>query len=81
MPLFDCKCGQCGEVWEERKAFTDPAGECPKCGSYDTRTLLGGSKVLQKAKDPYEYLNGPIPSSKPIKSFANDRRRGGKNTV
>lgn len=79
-PLFDCKCGQCGEVWEERKPYSEPAGECPKCGSYDTRTLLGSS-VLRKAKDPYDYLDGRIPDSKPIKSFANDRRRGGKDTT
>ena len=82
MPLFDCKCGACGHIWEEMKSYNTPACCCPECGSADTKTLMPLMKHHNlNTKDPYDYLNGPIPDPKPIKSFANDRREGGKDTT
>ena len=79
MPVFDCKCDKCGYIWEEVKSFSTPACCCPECGSADTKTLMTLMKH-HRAKDPYDYLNH-TPDARPIKSFANDKRKGGKNTV
>jgi putative FmdB family regulatory protein len=81
MPIFDCKCEKCATVWEVSKPYDEEAPECPSCGSNFTKTLMPLFQNKLKARDPYDYLNGPIPDSKPIKSFANDRRKGGRNTV
>ena len=81
MPLFDVKCDKCGHIWEEMKRYDEESQECSECGSNFTRTLPPLFQTKLRAKDPYEYLDGPIPDSKPIKSYANDRRRGGKDTT
>jgi hypothetical protein len=44
--------------------------------------LMPGVKgILGFEKKPYDLLDGPIPGAKRIKSFANDRRKGGKDTT
>jgi hypothetical protein len=60
--------------WEESVA-------CPECGQATT-TLMPQMKH-HKAKDPFDMINGHagIPDSKKIKSYANDRRKGGKDTT
>ncbi len=78
-PLFDIRCKICDHTTEVRKTFEEPF-ECPRCGG-ETRTLLTAFKKLEKAKDPYDYIDGYHPDPKPVKSFANDRRRGGKDTT
>ena len=78
-PVFDIRCDRCDNIWEEVKKYEDPAPECPKCGSYFTRTLLG-TIFVPRAKDPYDYLDGYRPSTKPIKSYASDKRQKGKDT-
>lgn len=77
MPLFDVKCDNCGKQWEQMKKWEDLA-QCPECGSINTTTLMPLMKH-KRAKTPDEMM-GRIPDSKPVKSFANDRRRGGKDT-
>lgn len=75
MPKFDVKCKKCKHQAEVFKAYHDPA-ECPECGG-ELLTLMPGAGVLVR-KQPYDYLDGPVPDSKKIKSFAHDRRKGGR---
>ncbi len=84
MPVFDVRCldPQCGEVTEVFKAFRD-AYPCPVCKHPHTKTLMPLMRDQHKAKDPFDLV-GPgarIPDSRPIKSFANDKRKGGKDTT
>jgi len=83
MPVYDAKCNKCEHVYEYRGPSHQAPGTCTACGSDDTRIvwLSGSFPNTDTAKDPYDYLHGRIPDSKPIKSFANDRRRGGKDTT
>jgi hypothetical protein len=80
MPKFDVRCLVCKEEWEAYKVYLDPT-QCPQCGSDMTQTLMPKMKH-NKGKDPYDMItaNTHIPDSKPVKSFANDRRKGGKDT-
>ena len=80
MPIFDIKCDKCGHIWESIQKYKDPPPDCSECGSSFTKVILSGFKNY-KAKDPYDALHRPIPSSKPIKSFATDHRKGGKDTT
>lgn len=82
MPTFDQKCDLCGHRWEVYKAWEDLV-DCPECGSHDTDTLMPRVQGLDKAKDPFDLvgMGQKIPDSKKTKSFANDRRRGGKDTT
>lgn len=80
MPKFDLRCKTCHHEWEAFKAYADPA-VCPECKSETTLTLMPLMRPLEKAKDPYDYLHGAIPSPKKVKSFAHDRRKGGKDTT
>ena len=77
--FWDVRCERCDHVWEEHKEFSDPDPECPQCGSNFTHTMRSLGQLFVKAKDPYDYINGRIPDAKPIKSFAKDYRRGGKD--
>lgn len=83
MPLYDARCNDCGETYEWSGPSYLAPGKCTHCGSDDTRIvwLPGGTPSIDRAKDPYDLLDGRIPDSKPIKSFANDRRKGGKDTT
>jgi len=75
MPKFDVRCKICGHTAVVKKGYHDPH-ECSTCGE-PTITLMPGAGVLVR-KQPYDYLEGPIPDAKKIKSFAHDRRKGGK---
>lgn len=79
MPIFDIKCLKCNQVTEVFKRY-EADYPCPECKG-ETVTLPPAVKGIGRAKKPYDYLNGPIPDSKKIKSFANDRRKGGKDTT
>ena len=80
MNLYDARCTSCDHVFEERRGASDPVRSCPLCGAKSV-TIWRSVPLLDRAKDPYDYLDGPIPSPKPIKSFANDRRNKGKDTT
>lgn len=86
MPKYDIQCEKCDHVFEvtipasEASGYTPP---CPKCESNFTKIVwLAMPRSGNLAKDPYDYLHGYRPDrSAPIKSFANDKRKGGKDTT
>lgn len=80
-PLHDWRCGRCDSTFEERGG-QDYHPQCPRCGSGDTTLVfLASPRIKGPDKDPYDALDRVIPDSRPIKSFANDKRRGGKDTT
>ena len=79
MPLYDGSCDDCGTEFEERRPADAEVGPCPKCNSTNTRCVWLTVPRYERVKDPYDKLHGVIPDSKPIKSYGNDRRRGGKD--
>ena len=84
MPLYDFRCEKCASTFEERMPYEQLKShppECPECGSNFTKQVWLTAPRSDRAKDPYDYLDGPIPSPKKVKSFANDRRKGGKDTT
>ena len=81
MPTYDARCKNCMNEFEEFRHWSAPVGPCPECKSESTFTVWKSVSILDKAKDPYDHINGPIPSPKKVKSFANDRRKGGKDTT
>jgi putative FmdB family regulatory protein len=81
MPLYDARCNSCGKEYSEIRKSSEPVTTCPLCGA-DGRTIWKTVPILDKAKDPYDLISsGTVPDSKPIKSFAKDHRKGGKNTI
>ena len=77
MPKFDVKCNVCDLVIEVTKDFHATLA-CEVCGN-EMLTLMPGVKGIHGfGKQPYDYLDGPVPEPKKIKSFANDRRKGGR---
>ncbi len=80
MSKFDTRCEVCDHTFEHTRPWDQPVPPCPECGG-QSHVIWKSINLLDKAKDPYDLLDGPIPSSKPIKSFAHDRRKGGKDTV
>ena len=82
MPLYDFKCRDCNHIWEVRQSSEAEPPPCPECTKRNVHIYWGrGFPSIDKAKDPYDYLDGRIPDPKPIKSFANDHRKGGKDTT
>lgn len=81
MATYDARCDSCGFKYEEIRKPNDPVSTCPMCNS-SGHTIWTTVPILDKAKDPYDLISsGTIPDSKPIKSFAKDHRKGGKDTV
>ena len=81
MPLFDVRCMDCQHEWEVSKAY-DEAAICPECRSTITRTLLGATKVnLNRLPMDDIHKSMSLPGAKKIRSFANDKRKGGKDTT
>ena len=83
MSVYDARCKQCDATYEYRGPSYQAPGSCPECGSDDTKIiwLPGSFPNTDRAGDPYDMLDGHIPDPKPIKSFANDKRKGGKDTT
>lgn len=80
MPKFDVRCNEegCGITFEKNAPYKEEV-QCPECYSSNTTTLMPGVKGIHGfGKQPYDYLDGPVPEPKKIKSFAHDRRKGGK---
>lgn len=40
MPLYDYRCTQCGEPFQARHSFNDPAPACPNCGEPHVQRLI-----------------------------------------
>ena len=40
MPIYEYKCGQCGQEFEELVFSEDETPACPKCGSAETNKLM-----------------------------------------
>ena len=78
MPIFDIRCQECLHQAEVFKAFDTPA-ECSQCGGKTITLMPSVSGIHGFGKQPYDYLDDPVPDAKPIKSFAHDRRKGGKD--
>lgn len=49
MPLYDYKCRECSEIWNETHSFKDDAKSlgihCPKCDSENVFKYLGAKPV------------------------------------
>lgn len=81
MAFYDARCNTCEHLFEERRNSGEPVSHCPLCGN-ESRTVWTSVPILDKAKDPFDLITcGTVPSSKKTKSFANDKRRGGKDTT
>ena len=82
MPRFDLRCLVCQHTWVASKAF-DAVDQCPECQSMDTKTLMPRVQGIDRAKDPFDLvgMGQKVASPKKIKSFGNDKRKGGKDTT
>lgn len=81
MPVFDVRCEKCDVVVEVSKAY-DEEHLCTVC-STPTKTLMPRMKgpSWRVEQDPFDAVDKgmQLPDGKKIKSFANDRRKGGKD--
>ncbi len=82
MPKFDVRCNQCNHMWEAFKAFGVVVA-CPQCQSGDTKTLMPRVQGIERAKQPFDLvgMGQKVPDPRKIKSFGNDKRKGGKDTT
>lgn len=50
MPLYDYRCRECANIWEETHSMTEDASSlelaCPECGSHDIHRYLGYTKRI-----------------------------------
>ena len=68
MPYFDIACEACGNVFEEKlKNAKEPTSCCPKCGSAFTKQVWLSFPSIDRAKDPFDYLDGRIPDPRKTK--------------
>ena len=65
MPKYDARCFDCGNTYEEIRKALDSVSPCPECGGKG-RTVWLSTPTVDRAKDPYDYLDGRIPSAKRI---------------
>ena len=77
--IYDARCKECDHLWEYLGKAGEGSPPCELCGTTETIRVWTSVPILDKAKDPYDLLNGTIPDSKPIRSFAKDHRKGGKD--
>lgn len=80
MPIYDIKCLKCDEVAEILQRYAEEP-VCPSCGGEAVRLPCAPKGIHGLEYRPYDALDRVIPDSKKIKSFANDRRKGGKDTT
>lgn len=70
MPLYDYKCGQCGEFELEQSMLDKPLTTCPKCGQ-PIRRLFSASGIMFKGSGFYVTDNAKkstLPSPAPAKT-------------
>ena len=79
MPIYDVKCNKCNLVYEVLEKYDSPPRKCKGCGTAFVLRLPSFPNFARQ-HDPYDALDRSIPG-KPIKSFGNDRRKGGKDTT
>jgi putative FmdB family regulatory protein len=58
MPIYDYKCDNCSNEWEEEKSILDPVTkQCPKCLEQTAKRLISNTSFQLKgscwAKDSY----------------------------
>ena len=59
MGKWDARCKKCGTLYEYVGKSEQAPGECPECDSDDTMIVwVSGFPAIDKAKDPYDYLDG-----------------------
>lgn len=60
MPVYNGRCNVCGHTYEWRGPSHQAPGTCTACDSDDTRIvwLAGATPSIDRAKDPYDYLDG-----------------------
>lgn len=58
MPSYDGRCNKCNGEFEYLGKAEYAPGTCPRCGSQDTKVIWKTVPILEKAKDPYDYLHG-----------------------
>ncbi|MDO3380166.1 FmdB family zinc ribbon protein [Geoalkalibacter halelectricus] len=64
MPIYEYKCKSCGETFEARQKFSDPAlNSCKVCGAADVTKLI--SQTAFSLKGGGWYQQGYGGSSKP----------------
>jgi len=77
MPYFDYHCNVCCHEWEWLGKWADRPPLCEKCKALNIERLPSyPSKVQHREGEILPSLTG-----RPVKSFANDRRKGGKDTT
>ncbi len=78
MPMLSTRCLGCGHDWTTILKIEDWPQPCPECESNRTVILPSyPSKQIHKEGDPMKQGN----IDPPIKSYAKDRRKGGKDTT
>ena len=58
MPKYDHRCEDCQNTWEVVRKADETAGPCPECGSDKNVLVWKTVPILDKAKDPYDLLDG-----------------------
>jgi putative FmdB family regulatory protein len=82
MPIYEYQCPKCNQLWDVLCRFEDQPPSCPSCGNPKTTRKISPPKGIHGGDyNPFDALSRSIPDGKRIKSFANDRRKGGKDTT
>ena len=74
MPKYDERCTACGHTEERTRRSTEEPDACSTCGGVTKVVWLQASRGIDKAKDPYDLLDGRIPASKKVRSFTGKAR-------
>jgi hypothetical protein len=78
MPKFSTRCLACEHDWDDILKYDEWPKPCPECASERTVRLPSyPSKPFHRDTDPCKTGN----LDPPIKSYGNDRRKGGKDTT
>lgn len=66
MPVYDVRCKECNREWEVHRKYDAPNPSCEACGCEDVVTIWKTVPSNHTEKDPYDMLDGKIPSGKKI---------------